>query len=69
MQKWYSYYLVQVTAYFRNIPEFSSTMLTKHDRELAIQLCLIFYKTQTKSKNHETCQDVMISYVETQIKI
>ena len=28
-----------------------------------------FYKKQTKSKNHETCQDVMISYVEAVIKI
>ena len=27
-----------------------------------------FYKTQTKSKNHETCQDVKISYVEAVIK-
>jgi hypothetical protein len=40
-------------------------MLTKHDRELAIQLCLNFYKTQKKSENRVTCQDVMISYVET----
>ena len=38
MQKLYSYYLAQITAYFRNWPEFSSTMLTKHDRELTIQL-------------------------------
>jgi hypothetical protein len=38
MQKWYECYLSQVTAYFRNTPEFSSTMLTKHDRELATQL-------------------------------
>ena len=28
-----------------------------------------FYKKQTKSKNHKTCQDVMISYVEAVIKI
>ena len=28
-----------------------------------------FYKKQTKSENHETCQDVMISYVEAMIKI
>ena len=27
------------------------------------------YKTQTKSKNHETCPRVMISYVEAMIKI
>ena len=27
-----------------------------------------FYKKQTKSENHETCQDIMISYVETVIK-
>ena len=27
------------------------------------------YKKQTKSENHETCQDVMISYVEAVIKI
>jgi hypothetical protein len=30
---------------------------------------LNLYKTLTNSKNHETCQDVMISYVETLIKI
>jgi hypothetical protein len=36
--KWYSCYLAQVTAYFREIPKFSSTMLTKHDHELVIQL-------------------------------
>jgi hypothetical protein len=36
--KCYSCYLAQVTAYFRNRPEFSSTMLTKNDRELVIQL-------------------------------
>ena len=28
-----------------------------------------FYKMQTKSKNHETCWDVVISYVEAMIKI
>ena len=28
-----------------------------------------FYKNQTKSENHETCSDVMISYVEAMIKI
>ena len=28
-----------------------------------------FYKMQTKSGNHETCRDVMISYVEDVIKI
>jgi hypothetical protein len=38
MQKWYSCYLAQVTGHFRSRPEFSSTMLTKHDRKLAIQL-------------------------------
>jgi hypothetical protein len=30
---------------------------------------LKLYKTQTKSENHETCQHVMISYVEPIIKI
>ena len=29
---------------------------------------LKFYKTQTKSQNHETCRHVMISYVEPMIK-
>jgi hypothetical protein len=38
MQKWYSCYLAHVTTYFRNGPELSSTMLTEHDYELAIQL-------------------------------
>jgi len=28
-----------------------------------------FYKKQTKSENHETCWDVVISYVEAMIKI
>jgi hypothetical protein len=37
MQKWYSCYLAQVTDYFRIRLEFSSTMLTKQDHELAIQ--------------------------------
>jgi hypothetical protein len=31
-------YLAQVTTDFRSRPEYSSTMLTKHDRELGIQL-------------------------------
>ena len=30
---------------------------------------LKLYKTQTKSENHETCWQVMISYLETMIKI
>jgi hypothetical protein len=38
MQKWYPCYLIQVTTNLRNRPESSSTMLTKHDYELAIQL-------------------------------
>jgi hypothetical protein len=33
------------------------------------QIVLKVYKTQTKSENHETCRDVMISYVEALIKI
>jgi hypothetical protein len=55
------------TTEFRNRPKSSKTMLTNHDRELAIKLfkkC----KTQTKSENHETCPHVMISYVEVVIK-
>jgi hypothetical protein len=36
MQKWYSCYLAQVKAYFKNRPEFSNNMLTKQDHELAI---------------------------------
>jgi hypothetical protein len=38
MQKWYACYLAQVTTDFRNMPESSSTMLTKDNRELVIQL-------------------------------
>jgi hypothetical protein len=38
MQKWYPYYLTQVMIDLRSGPEFSSIMLTKHDRELAIHL-------------------------------
>ena len=35
----------------------------------ADELFFKFYKMQTKSENHETCRDVMISYVEDVIKI
>jgi hypothetical protein len=38
MQKWYPCYFTQVKADLRSSTESSSTMLTKHDRELAIQL-------------------------------
>jgi hypothetical protein len=41
-------------------------MLTKQDRDPVV---LKLYKTQTKSENHKTCQDVMISYVETDKKM
>jgi hypothetical protein len=44
MQKWYPCYLTQVTVDLRSRPGFSSTMLTKHDRELAIQLFKFFIK-------------------------
>jgi hypothetical protein len=49
--------------------EFSSTMLTKYDRELIIQLLKNCIKHKQKSENHETCPHVMISYVEAVIKI
>jgi hypothetical protein len=49
--------------------ELSSTMLTKHDRELAIQLFKNCIKHKQSQKNHETCPHVMISYVEAVIKI
>jgi hypothetical protein len=43
-----------------------------HAHETRPRICdlvvLKLYKTQTKSENHETSQDVMISYVETLIK-
>jgi hypothetical protein len=68
MQKWYPCYLAQVTTDFRSGLETSSTMLTQHGRELAIQLFKNFYKTQTNLENHETCPHVMISYVESVIK-
>jgi hypothetical protein len=32
-------------------------------------IVLKLYKTETKPENHETCQHVMISYVETLVKI
>jgi hypothetical protein len=38
MQKLYACYLAQGTIDFRSRPESSTTMLTKHDRELSIQL-------------------------------
>jgi len=34
-----------------------------------VQSVFKFYKKQTKSENHETCWDVVISYVEAMIKI
>jgi hypothetical protein len=54
---------------FRSGPETSSTMLTQHDRKLAIQVFKKLYKTETKSENHKTCPRVMISNVEAVIKI
>jgi hypothetical protein len=50
-------------------PETSSTMLTQHGRELAIQLFKNYIKHKQSQKNHETCPRVMISYVEVVIKI
>jgi hypothetical protein len=50
MQKWYPCYLAQVTANLRNRPEFSTTMLTKHDRELAIPLFKIYIKHKQSQK-------------------
>jgi hypothetical protein len=49
-------------------PETSSTMLTQHGRELAIQLFKNCIKHKQNKKNHETCPRVMISYVEAMIK-
>jgi hypothetical protein len=68
MQKSYPCYLAQVTSDFRSGPETSSTMLTQHGHELAIQLFKNFIKTQTNLENHETCPRVMISYVESVVK-
>jgi hypothetical protein len=42
-------YLAQVTTDFRSRPE-SSTMLTKHDRELAIQLFKNYIKDKQSKK-------------------
>jgi hypothetical protein len=50
MQKWYPCYLAQVTADLRSRQEFSSTMLTKHDRELPIQLFKNFMKQKQSQK-------------------
>ena len=33
-----------------------------------VRMIFKFYKNQTKSENHEICQDVMISYVEAVVK-
>jgi len=33
-----------------------------------VRMILKFYQNQTKSENHEICQDVMISYVEAVVK-
>jgi hypothetical protein len=38
-------------------------------RQTCDPVVLKLYKTQTKSENHETCRDVMLSYVEGVIKI
>ena len=35
----------------------------------SVRMIFKFYKNQTKSENHEICQDVMISYVEAVVKI
>jgi hypothetical protein len=52
MQKSYPCYLAQVTTNFRSEPETSSTMLTQHGRELAIQLFKFFI-------NHKQTQKIM----------
>jgi hypothetical protein len=48
-------------------------ILEHHAHETRSRTCdpAVFklYKTQTNSENHETCRDVVISYVETLIKI
>jgi hypothetical protein len=44
-------------------------MLTKYDRELAIELFKNYIKHKQSQKNYETCTHVMISYVEAMIKI
>jgi hypothetical protein len=49
MQKWYPCYLTQVTADLMSKPEFSSTILTKHDNEPAIQL----FKNCIKHKQNQ----------------
>jgi hypothetical protein len=50
MQKWCPYYLTQVTADLRSRPESSSTILTKHDRELVIQLFKNYIKQKQSQK-------------------
>jgi hypothetical protein len=50
MEKWYSCYLAQVTAYLRSWPEFLSTMITKQDRELAH--AYLSRSTRTKKYTH-----------------
>jgi hypothetical protein len=69
MQKWYPCYLAQVTAYFVEQTGISD----HHAHETWSWTChpvvLNMYKTQTTSKNHEICWNVMISYVEAVIKI
>ena len=69
MGKWYSCYLVQCDTVSKNRPPISNILFMKHDYELAVELFFKFYKKQTKTKNLETCRDVMISYVEAVIKI
>jgi hypothetical protein len=59
MQKWYEYYLAQVTTDLRSRSEFSSAMLTEHDPELAIQL----FKICTKHKqSHKIMKLVDMSW-------
>jgi hypothetical protein len=50
MKKWYPCYLAQVMAHLRSKLEFSSTMLTKHDCELANQLFKNFIKYKQSQK-------------------
>jgi hypothetical protein len=56
-----------------NLFQEQTGLFEHHARETRSGTCnpvvLKLYKTQTKSENYETSRDVMISYVETLIKI
>ena len=68
VEKWYSCYWVRCEALPGKWKEFSKILFRKHDHERVAEWFLNSKKNQTKSENHEICQDLVISYVEAVVK-